>query len=562
MNRVLLWSGFALTAGFLLLFVLGPLAIALSQGLRPAFLYEALAHPVYREGLRNSLAIAAVTTVLSLAMTVPLAWFGARVRFRGQGFAEALLLAPLILPPFVGALGVFQLLGRYGVVNTLLAHWGVCAVGGGPDWLGEHRFAIVCVVEALGLYPILYLSLAASFARLDPTLLEAARAAGASRFTVFWRIILPLVRPGLFAGAIVVFVWSFTELGTPLMLGFDRATPVQILAGVADLASNPMPFALAVILLTVATGLYLLSRVLFPADGNASVGRGAGAGGLASAAIPLRGWKALGAWLPYLLLILGAIAPHLIVVLMAFSHDWYQTLSPGAYTLQHWRDALSHPQVVPGIINSLLYSAGAVLLAVALGLFIAWSSVRWRPLGWRVLDTLAMIPLAVPGVIFAIGFLGLAYAHPVLRALLDPFVNPVPLLIIAYAVRRLPHVLRAAAAGLSQASVTYEEAAAACGAGPARRLWRITLPLIAGSLGAGALMTFSFSMLEVSDSLILAQQRDFWPITRVIYDLVNVLGSGPAIACAFATWAMLFLAATLGAAAVFLGKNPTTLFRQ
>ena len=145
---------------------------------------------------------------------------------------------------------------------------------------------------------------------------------------------------------------------------------------------------------------------------------------------------------------------------------------------------------------------------------------------------------------------------------LDPQRNPAPLLIIAYAVRRLPHVVRAVNAGLVQAPVVLEEAAAACGAGPFTRLWRITMPLIAGSLAAGALLTFSFSMLEVSDSLILAQQRDFWPITKVIYELAVQLGNGPALACAFGAWAMLFLASCLAAAAVFLGKGPTALFRS
>lgn len=560
------WLALAALTLFLAVFLVGPLAAVLVEGLHPAYLAEAFLNPVYRAGLGNSLAIAAVTTAITMTFTVPLAWLGARVRFRGKALCEAMLLAPLILPPFVGALGVFQVLGQFGVLNSLLAALGVIDPGGGPDWLGDHRFAIVCVVEALGLYPVLYLLLRASFARIDPATLEAASSLGASRLTVFRRVVLPLARPGLFGGGVIVFVWSFTELGTPLLLNFDRVTPVQIFNGLSELSTNRMPFALVVVMLTVASALYALSRLAFAGRYDAMAGRGAGAGGLESAAVLLRGRRAALAALPFLAVAGASLLPHLAVVLIGVSGDWYRTVLPTTLTLAHAEEALSHPLVVPGIINSVTYSAAATLLGVSIGLFIAWIATRWRPRGWQAFDLAAMAPLAVPGLVFAFGYIAIGHQlgawFPRIKPIIDPMQNPSLMLIIAYAVRRLPHVVRAASAGLAQAPVVYEEAAAALGASRFTRLRRITLPLIAASVAAGALMTFSFSMLEVSDSLILAQKRDFWPITRVIYDLVGVLGTGPAIACAFATWAMLFLAATLAAAAVFLGKGPGAMFRE
>jgi iron(III) transport system permease protein len=173
-----------------------------------------------------------------------------------------------------------------------------------------------------------------------------------------------------------------------------------------------------------------------------------------------------------------------------------------------------------------------------------------------------MLPLAIPGVILAFGYLVMVMGIPSLRALFDPIRDPTAILIIAYAVRRLPHVVRAGAAGLAQVPPVYEEAAASLGAGLAQRLRRITFPLIAGSLAAGALLTFSFSMLEVSDSLILAQRHDAYPITKVLFELVNILGQGPAIACAFAVWAMLFLASCLWLSSAVLGRGVSTLFRE
>jgi iron(III) transport system permease protein len=252
----------------------------------------------------------------------------------------------------------------------------------------------------------------------------------------------------------------------------------------------------------------------------------------------------------------------LAVVLLSVSGNWYKTPLPTSYTPAHYQAALAHAQVVPGILNSIFFSSAATVLALGVGFMVAWTSVRWRPPFWQVLDTAAMLPLAIPGIILAFGYLAIATRFEVLRTFLDPRVNPTGLLIIAYAVRRLPYVVRAAASGLSTASVTLEEAAAASGAGFLTRLRRVTLPLMAGSLAAGAILTFSFSMLEVSDSLVLAQKRDFWPITRVIYDLVNILGPGPSIACAFATWAMLFLGASLAAAAALGGKSLSSLLRD
>jgi len=557
------WAGYGLIWIVLIVCAAVPVLTVLAGGLSPFYLLEALKHPAYRHGLLNAFIVACTVTSLCFCIALPLAWIAWRYRFRGSGLAEALLLAPLILPPFVGSLGVFQLLGTYGVFNTLGSHLGWWTAGHGPDWLGDHRLAVICLVEAFGLYPMLYLTLSASFSRLDGSLIEAAAAMGADRFTTFRRVVIPLLKPGLFAGGSVIFVWSFTELGTPLLLGFDRITSVQIFYGLSDIQNdNRLPLALVVVMLSVVALCYGGGKMLAGRSSEALVVKGQSGSGI----VHLRGWTSLLAWLPFALTVLIAAAPHLTVIILGVARDWYGTLVPSGLTSQHYRDALTQPDVIPGIINSLFYSGIATTVAVLLGLAIAWISVRWKPPGAALLDALAMVPLAVPGLIMAFGFLALGALlgrhFPFLKPIVDPMVNPSLMLVIAYAIRRLPNALRAVHAGLSQAPVVLEEAAAACGASPLTRLRRITVPLIAGALAAGAIMTFSSSMLEVSDSLILAQQRAYWPITKVIYDLVAVLGPGPAIACAFATWAMCFLAASLAAAAVFLGRSPATLFRS
>ena len=126
---------------------------------------------------------------------------------------------------------------------------------------------------------------------------------------------------------------------------------------------------------------------------------------------------------------------------------------------------------------------------------------------------------------------------------------------IAYAIRRLPFVVRSAAAGLTRISVTLEEAAASLGAGPLRAFTRITLPLLGPHLLAGGVFAFALSMLEVSDSLILAQRQATFPITKAIYELNQLIGDGRQVAAALGAWAMLFLMAALASARALLGRK-------
>ena len=181
-----------------------------------------------------------------------------------------------------------------------------------------------------------------------------------------------------------------------------------------------------------------------------------------------------------------------------------------------------------------------------------------------------MLPLAEPGLVMAFGYLAISSQFsnanwvkesPFWRAVFDVRVNPTLFLVIAYAVRRLPYMVRSAAAGLQQTSVTFEESAANLGAAPFTTLRRITLPLIIANLIAGALLVFAFSMLEVSDSLMLAQRMDFYPITKTIYELFQLIGTGKYLASAMGVWAMGFLTITIIGASLILGKKLGALFR-
>jgi iron(III) transport system permease protein len=264
--------------------------------------------------------------------------------------------------------------------------------------------------------------------------------------------------------------------------------------------------------------------------------------------------------LGFALVTLLAVLPHLGVILVSFASDWYRSVLPAQFTLENFRIALGHDLTVPAIANSLKFSSLSTLLDLVLGLAIAYVIVRTKILGRQVLDFLAMLPLAVPGIVLAFGYLAMSQEGKFF-SFVNPVNNPTALLVIAYAIRRLPYVVRSAMAGFQQTSVTLEEAAQNLGAPPLRALARVTLPLVFANLIAGGLLAFAFAMLEVSDSIFLAQKQVYFPITKAIFELYQLLGDGKFLASALGVWAMAFLAITIIGATVMLGKRLGALFR-
>ena len=558
---------FLAIVAFLALTLLYPVALMVGGafrsddgGLTLRHVLSVFAEPSTRRGLLNSAVIAFVTTALASAIALPLAFLSTRFEFPGRKALSACLLVPLVLPPFVGAIGVRHLLGREGAVNALL--------GTSVDWMGQGGIAAIAGFEALGLFPILYLNVSAALANVDPALEDAARGAGAGAWSRFRRVTLPLVRPGFFAGATIVFIWSFTELGTPLMFEFHEVTSVQVFDGIKEVESSRRPYALVAVLLACSVGFYLL--------GKRALGGGAAAA-TAKASVRREERRLAGSKAAVSTAILAAVAfvaalPALSVVAASVTvpGQWYGSVLPRSVTGDHFLQALSHPLAAGSIRNSLLLSMVAVLLALVVGFATARLLARANlRLAW-LLDALVMLPLAVPGLVLAFGFVAASLEWPFggpgaplagVASILGPDPGPFPFLVVAYAVRRLPYVVRSAVAGLEQTSPELEDAGRSAGASRLRVQWRIVVPLIAANLAAGALLAFSFSMLEVSDSLLLAQRESQYPVTKAIYTLFDRLGDGPGLASAMGVWAMALLAITLLGASALIGKKMGAIFR-
>ena len=563
MSRKFSIAIFAITAAFFAVFFLFPIWKTVQEAFRGAdggftlaYVGEVFKNPIYLEGLINSLKMGVFSTLGCIIIALPLALMANTYRFPGKDVLNSMLLIPMILPPFVGALGIKQFLGQAGVLNAFLVKIGIMDPGAPIDWLGDGALFGVVVMNALHLYPIAYLNISAALANLDPVMEEAAENLGCTGFQRLRKITLPLIMPGMFAGATIIFIWAFTELGVPLVFDFGRVTSVQIFDGIKDLSGNPFPYALVVVMLVSTLILYLIGKIFFGRDNFSSSGR-ASTGRHLKTPNP---WMAALCTGSFVFVTGVAILPHIGVVLLSVSSDWYQTILPEGFTAQHYEDALGHPLTVNSIANSLKYASLATVFDIVLGIGIAYVVVRTRLPGRQLLDAMAMLPLAVPGLVLAFGFLAMTREGQPFHGLMLGE-NPLIILVIAYAVRRLPYVVRSAAAGFQQTSVSLEEAAQNLGCPPLRAMRKITIPLIAANLIAGGLLAFSFAMLEVSDSLILAQQQQHFPITKAIYALISSLGNGHHLASALGVWAMVFLGVTIIGAGIILGKKMGALFR-
>ncbi len=470
MRPSLAWTIFVATSGMLVLLFLTPLWLVIRGGFfvegefTLKYLLGVFQNPIYAEGLFNSLMLAVGTTTIVTLIAVPLAWLSNRYDFPGKSVLSGLVLVPMILPPFVGAIGFQQILGQYGALNVLL--------GIEFDWLGRAQYFGVILLQALALYPIMYLNVTAALANVDPAMEEAAENLGCSGCAKVLpdhaaadharavrrrhdRLHLELHRTRHAADHELHAVRAGAGLRRA---EGDRHEPVSLRAGLRDAGD-------AALRCTRSASFSLAARRT-PCRARRRPPRPREAG---------RGWRAVRVPLLFGLVILVALLPHFGVVATSLRRAGKlvpQRAAAGIDDRQLRRsagalhDGQQHPQ------QPALFQLGGGVQRRARHRH----RLRGRPRSTSrcaaLLDALAMLPLAVPGLVMAFGYLALSSQlsnlewvkdSPFWQNLFDVRTNPTLFLVIAYAVRRLPYMVRSAVAGLQQTSVTLEEAAANSG---------------------------------------------------------------------------------------------------
>ena len=472
-----------------------------------------------RESFWNSLYVAGMSVVFSTLLAVPLAYFTVRFRFRGALLIQTLGVLPLVMPPFVGAVAMQLIFGRSGSVNLLLQeHLGFTI----PVMQG---LTGVIFVETLHYFPFILLNLVAALQNIDGAMEESAQNLGAHGWRLFRRIVFPLAMPGYVAGASLVFVKVFDDLGTPLVLGTTNMLAPQAYLRITSVGiEDPIGYVISVIMIAFSVAaLWMSARILKGRD-YATLQRG----GASLQRRTLRPWQTAAAYAWITLVLLLVLAPHLGILLMSFSRVWSFSVLPEGFTLAHYATVFSQSAHMIG--NTVLYCGLAALLDVILGTAIAYIILRTRLPGRQLLDWSASAALAIPGVVLAIGYLR------VFRGLELPFSDTAftatwVALMIAYAVRRLPYALRSCMAALQQLHVSLEEAAESLGATKARTVRRVVVPLMAGGILAGFVTSFITAAVELSATIMLSSSASQAPMSYGIYlYMQSIAGRGPGAA--------------------------------
>jgi iron(III) transport system permease protein len=491
--------GFGLIWLFLILFVLFPL----TRIFYDAFTNEAGAFTwanfgtfftdsFYLRSLWKSLALGVAAVFTTSVIGISVAFLIIRFEFPYRNLFSYLTMLPMILPPLVGVLGFVFILGRAGTVNVILM-----------DWFGlEHPVNFmygvqgILLVETVHLFPLMTLSILDSLSKIDPALEEAAQGMGAKGWHRFRTITLPLTTPGYISGALLVFIWTFADFITPLVLGVQDLLAPQAYLNIMQFVDRTifrMGIVISALLVVLAIIFVLAARQYVAIKDYSSLTyskverRQLG---------PVKRWLVVGY---FTLLMLVCIIPQVGVLFAAVGRGWALTPFPLQYTMEFFRTvSIDTPKF---IINSFLFSGLAVLLCLTIGVPMAWIMARTRAPGRRAMDALTTLILAIPGTAIGIAYIR-AFNFPL--PLIDiPLTGMWIILPLVLAVRRLPYTVRGSFSSLLIVHPSMEEAAANVGATKLRTFRDITVPLVWRGILVGGLFSFIMSIQEASATIFL-----------------------------------------------------------
>lgn len=512
---------------FLLLFLIVPVAkvvfVAFQDPASGAFtlvnFVDFFQSSLFRESFYNSFYVASMSMLIASLIALPLAYFTTRFNFRGAVIIQTLGFIPLIMPPFVGAVAMLLLFGDNGTVNLFLDEKFGFTI---PFMKGLNG---VILVESIHYFPFILINLSAALNNIDRSMEESAQNMGASGLRLFRRVVFPLAMPGYLAGAALVFLKVFDDLGTPLLLNVNNMLAPQAYLRISSIGiSDPMGYVISVVL--VIFSVIALWASLLAMKGKDYATTQKGGGGLLKR--DLKGGEKLGVYALIIFILIMVLSPHIGLALLSFGTIWSYSYFPDAYTIQHYFTVYN--SALGYISNTLLYAGIAAFLDVVLGTSIAYIVYRTGLIGRKWLDYGATAALAVPGVVLGIGYLRLFSSTDV--PIIDkPLASWWVIIVVALTIRRLPYALRACIAALQQVSFALEEAAQNMGASQRRAIWRVVVPLMSGGILAGFVTSFATASVELSATIMLVSSESDAPLAFGVYEFMqSASGRGPGAA--------------------------------
>jgi iron(III) transport system permease protein len=454
-----------------------------------------VSHRYYWSSVLNSLGLSAAATVGAVLVGTPLALALSRYPIPGATLVRTAANLALLSPPFIGAYSWVVLFGRSGLVTR-----GIESLGGHvPPIYGYRGILLAFVVQY---FPLVFLLVSGALAAVDQSLEDAALSLGSRPRQAFFRVVLPVILPSLTAGALLVFMATMADFGTPMVLGEGLRTLPTLMYGefINELGGNPtMASTLGSLLILINTAALMGQRYFaFRKAYHVVCLRPL------APRRPSRGRLALAAAAVYGVVLL-ALVPALTILVSSFM----PTRGPVMYlglSLQSYATVL---HLVPrALANTFMLTALAVLLDVALGVLLAYCLARRPSRAHALLDALIMLAYAIPGTVVGVGLI-LVYNHPPI-VLTGTWI----ILVVSYFIRHLPYPVRAATAMLQQLDVRVEEASVSLGVPPFRTFWRVTVPLMFPAIVSGATLAWITTIGELSSTILLYSGP--WATTSVV----------------------------------------------
>lgn len=509
---------FGLAAAAMFLIVVVPLAIVIIQGF---VAYErgtwhftlghiglVLGRWPYWIALLNTMIIGLGATAIACAAGVPMAWLFARTNLPGKGFLEKLATIPIFIPPFVGAIAWILLAApRIGAFNYPFR----ALIGGEPF----NVYTLTGIAWVIGIYlaPYVMMIVAAALRSMDPSLEEAAQVSGLSRFRTATTITLPLVAPAILSGAVLAFVITIGLFGTPVVIGWARQ--LYFVTSRIYLASQEVPPALgvmailAVYLILLSLGATMLQRRLLKGRSFITVS----GKGFRTRPVILGNLRYPAAGFVWLYCFFTIIAPIVVLIGAAFSTFTWS----GRFTLTNFQYLWSSEDVRVTLQNSLLISLIAATVATVIGIVISWTTQRTKIPNRQILEYLAVLPVAVPGIAFGVGVALFWLRMPI------AVYGTIWIIVLAFIGRFSGYAVRSISSSIVQVHPELEESARIAGYGWIRTFTRITLPLIRPSIVASWMLLFSIFITELSMVILLytAETRTFSVLSFEIWNVGN-----------------------------------------
>lgn len=444
---------------------------------------ETLGKPYYYQGLFNSLILGAAATGIALLIGIPFAYIVTRFNVPGKLFIRSAVVLTFISPPFIGAYSWILVLGDAGFLRSGLESIGIHL----PSIYGW--FGLIIVLSLQGI-PFIFLMVSSALKSVDQSVEDAAINLGHSPIRVIFKAILPLIIPGISTGALLVFVTSFADFGTPAILGRNLRVFPRIIyekfinettGGEFEVAS-----ALAVVMIVIAIGALLLQRWY---SRKHSYGQEC----IRPLAVrSLSGMPRFFASAFSYFIIFVACLPLVTVVVTSFIGDRPSTR--GQISLDAYIQSVD---LWSSLWNTFYLTTISTVICVTIGALIGYVVARRSDGLGRFIDASSMIPYAIAGVVMGIAF-SIGFGN-------SPFFlgGTAVILILVYLARRLPYSVRSVAGMLSQVGTQTEEASVNLGVSPGRTFWKITVPMISGAMISGALLTWATIAREFNATVIL-----------------------------------------------------------